>query len=339
MADLRVLALADDLTGALEAGARFADSLVALRPFAGPCGPVLVVDTESRHVAPDVAAFLQQGAMDAWSPEILYKKTDSTLRGNIGAECKALLAAWPDAILHYVPAYPQMGRTVRGGVLLVEGVPVELTAFGRDPLNPVVESRVARVLAAQGCDLERIRIYDGSTEEDVERAVRQALEDPRPVLMAGPAAAAGALARLMALAPRAAAWPAVHDPVVINGSAHPASAAQVALARSRGLPWVVDRVPGSHDTLIIFGGDTARGVLHRLGDPLLRPLGEVLPGVPLSLFEQAGRQRVLISKAGGFGGPDLLLRLYERLCQTGEEPWNCSASPSATPAESDPRSS
>ncbi|MBN9657668.1 MAG: hypothetical protein J0H49_05785 [Acidobacteria bacterium] len=326
MNPLRLLALADDLTGALEAGARFRDSVVLLKPRPDRPESVIVMDTESRHLAPDVAAFRLLGAMENVVSDIVYKKTDSTLRGNIGAEFKALLGAYPESTICYVPAYPELGRTVRGGVLLVDGVPVHQTSFARDPLNPVTESHISRVLAAQGCDLERVRIFDGETPEDVQAAAAEALSGPRPVVMAGPAALAGALAQALSIVRAAPTkWPEVSDCVVINGSAHPASAAQVQMALAKGIPWAFDRVAGAHDTFIIFGGDTARGVLHRLDDPLLFPLGEVLPGVPVSLFEHEGRKRVLVSKAGGYGAPDLLLRLYERLCQTEKESWNCSA--------------
>jgi uncharacterized protein YgbK (DUF1537 family) len=323
---LRLLALADDLTGALEAGARFRDSVVLLEPRSDLPESVMVLDTESRHLAPDVAAFRLLDAMESAVSDIVYKKTDSTLRGNIGAEFKALLGAYPESTICYVPAYPELGRTVRGGVLLVNGVPVHQTSFARDPLNPVTESHVWKVLAAQGCDLERVRIFDGETPEDVQSAAVAALSGTRPVVVAGPAALAGALAKALDIARvTPEKWPEVSDCVVINGSAHPASAAQVHMALEKGIPWAFDRTAGTHDTLIIFGGDTARGVLHRLDDPVLYPLGEVLPGVPVSLFEHEGRRRVLVSKAGGYGAPDLLLRLYERLCQTEKEPWNCSA--------------
>ncbi len=326
MNPLRLLALADDLTGALEAGARFRDSAVLLGSQQDRPESVLVLDTESRHLAPDVAAFRLLGAMENVVSDIVYKKTDSTLRGNIGAEFKALLGAYPESVISYVPAYPELGRTVRGGVLMVNGVPVHQTSFARDPLNPVTESHVWKVLAAQGCDLERVRIFDGETPADVHSAAAEALSSARPVVAAGPAALAGALAQALGIArAKPERWPEVSDCVVINGSAHPASAAQVGLAREKGIPWAFDRAAGAHDTLIIFGGDTARGVLHRLDDPVLYPLGEVLPGVPVSLFEHEGRWRVLISKAGGYGEPDLLLRLFDRLCQTEKEPWNCSA--------------
>ncbi len=43
---------------------------------------------------------------------------------------------------------------------------------------------------------------------------------------------------------------------------------------------------------------------------MIEPIGEVLPGVPVSRLPN---NKTLITKAGGFGVPDLLLRLRERL--------------------------
>ena len=58
------------------------------------------------------------------------------------------------------------------------------------------------------------------------------------------------------------------------------------------------------DALCIFGGDTAHGILKAIGNPPLRPLGEIVPGVPLSRV--TGRDLILITKAGGFGPVDVL---------------------------------
>src|SRR5690348_7963142 len=120
MASPTILALADDLTGALEVGAKFAavgiPAMVTTRPgaadmpgdvgatFAG-CGATTsvdmsvdaarrsacatVIDTETRHMAPADAAYLVGRLAEnacPRSPLLVYKKTDSTLRGNIGAE-------------------------------------------------------------------------------------------------------------------------------------------------------------------------------------------------------------------------------------------------------------
>jgi 4-hydroxythreonine-4-phosphate dehydrogenase len=66
---------------------------------------------------------------------------------------------------------------------------------------------------------------------------------------------------------------------------------------------------GRYDALVVFGGDTARAVLEELGAPRLEPLGEVLPGVPVSALPFAGRELPLVTKAGGFGEPDVVDRI------------------------------
>src|SRR5580700_2056876 len=118
---MEVLALADDLTGALETGAKFAaHGIEALVAEAGPCR-VLVVNTETRHLSPGEAAGRIVRAAAANPSRLIYKKTDSTLRGNIGAELGALLEVRRDSPLLYVPAYPEMGRVVKQGHLYVHG--------------------------------------------------------------------------------------------------------------------------------------------------------------------------------------------------------------------------
>ena len=104
---VKLLALADDLTGALEIGGIFggrgAVSLVTTERTLDPpgldgCTSILTVDTDSRHLPPDVAARrVAELARCAASRDIpfIYKKTDSTLRGNIGAELRGLMDAFP----------------------------------------------------------------------------------------------------------------------------------------------------------------------------------------------------------------------------------------------------
>lgn len=55
---------------------------------------------------------------------------------------------------------------------------------------------------------------------------------------------------------------------------------------------------------MIFGGDTAYRILQAFGAPALWPLGEVIPGVPISRVE--GLDMYWITKAGGFGPVDAL---------------------------------
>lgn len=333
-----VLGLADDLTGALETGAKF-DVPVTTGLSIPARESAIVIDTETRHVAPrEASARVEILAREARERgvRLLYKKTDSTLRGNIGAELGALLRVFAGARIHYAPAYPALGRTVRDGVLHVHGVPVSQTSFARDPLDPIRESHIPSLLAAQ-CGQPGIVVYDGETEEDVRAVARLLTGLPPPVLAAGPAALAGYLGSA-APAPR---WPVLATALVINGSLNEVSVRQMEYAEEHGLPgWTIlrsdvsgsaglDRATrvgdavrkllesGGPGAVVVFGGDTAFGILAALGSPLVRPLGEILPGVPVSRVELPGRTLHLITKAGGFGPPDLLVRLRE-LCQSEE---------------------
>jgi uncharacterized protein YgbK (DUF1537 family) len=373
---MRILALADDLTGALETGAKFAaaciPSLVTTELSLSPAGlaerfEVLVIDTETRHVDSAAAAGLVRSlAFEARrkSVNLVYKKTDSTLRGNIGSELGALLEAYSGAPLFYVPAYPETGRTVREGVLLVQGVPVSGTTFGKDPLNPVATSFIPDALA-QGCRMpvrhgvrqERpievaVYVYDGECNADIAVVARVLLEMPGVKLAAGPAAFAAEIAALLSPGGEPdLGWPVIDHCLVVNGSLHAASLGQVRHAVENGWRsvaagasvsgWAVldteecaaagtgleiaarigqavrDTVRQARlEALVIFGGDTAWGVLSALGFPALEPLGEVMPGVPVSRFEVGGRPLHLITKAGGFGTPYLLDRLRAKLCRS-----------------------
>jgi uncharacterized protein YgbK (DUF1537 family) len=75
-------------------------------------------------------------------------------------------------------------------------------------------------------------------------------------------------------------------------------------------------------TLVVFGGDTVFGIVEALGRPSLRCAGEVVPGVPAAVISAASvsgvlRDRehhlLLVSKAGGFGAPDVLVRIREEV--------------------------
>src|SRR5450755_3024770 len=100
---MSILALADDMTGALEIGAKFSAagmrSLVSAKPVAAGSAPVVVFDTETRHGSPEFAyREIKRFVLDSGAvrPRLVYKKTDSTLRGHIAAELRALAELFPD---------------------------------------------------------------------------------------------------------------------------------------------------------------------------------------------------------------------------------------------------
>jgi D-threonate/D-erythronate kinase len=161
-----VLVVGDDMTGANATGALFAGRGMRTVTVAEPANlarfagefDVLVVDIASRHLPAEEAARRAREAVAAASAsrvELVVKRVDTTLRGNVGAELDAVLeqrrrrptAGTVRAIM--VPAFPAAGRTTVGGIQLVDGVALTETDAARDPLDPVRSSRVASIVAAQ----------------------------------------------------------------------------------------------------------------------------------------------------------------------------------------------
>ena len=129
----KILIIADDLTGANDSAVQFAERGFSVATMLcsddgtirGPLpdAEVLAVSTESRNVGPERAVELVDqvlpGLIEGFAPDVVFKKIDSTLRGNPGVETQyvASLLGQPAVV---APAYPQNGRTVGHGYLLVK---------------------------------------------------------------------------------------------------------------------------------------------------------------------------------------------------------------------------
>jgi D-threonate/D-erythronate kinase len=127
-----LLIVADDLSGAADCAIAFAAagrktvvSLDADAPAADAA--VIAADTDTRRLTPADAAQRTSGAWKTLRApgRRLYKKIDSTLRGNWTAEVAALASLAGPAIV--APAFPATGRIVREGRVIVRGVPLEDT--------------------------------------------------------------------------------------------------------------------------------------------------------------------------------------------------------------------
>ena len=135
--------IADDLTGAGDAGVQFAAAGLRTRTLRDDWTPeslagaeVVVVDTASRGLAAEQAYRRVAAAaarLQAAATQVVYKKIDSTLRGPLGAEIDAVLDACGLNLALVCPAYPANGRTLQDGVLLVGGIPVAETPAAADP--------------------------------------------------------------------------------------------------------------------------------------------------------------------------------------------------------------
>ncbi len=143
--------IADDLTGSLDTGLQFRkrglSTLVPLNWSRCRAGAeALVLNTTSRNLPGDAAYRKVRQICRRLGDSAIYKKIDSTMRGNIGREALAILESRkiPRAII--VPTIPHQGRTVEKGVLRVHGIPLIKTAYARDPFHPLGSSRVYELL-------------------------------------------------------------------------------------------------------------------------------------------------------------------------------------------------
>lgn len=257
-----LLIIADDFTGALDTGVQFAAHGVSTRVIVDPevdfsayHDSVLVIDTETRHLAAgeafDIVARLTRKAREA-GIRYIYKKTDSALRGNIGAELAAVLTASGCKSLPFLPAFPQTGRVTREGVHYVDGVPVTESPFGIDPFEPVVHSVVTELIgeqcqlpafsfpalseASQAPSQEGILVFDASTPSDLLETGKKLAEADMLSIMAGCAGFGAVLPELLDIAPdRLAALPKL-DPrlLVVCGSVNSITLAQLDRAEKAG---------------------------------------------------------------------------------------------------------
>lgn len=149
----RYLIIADDFTGANDTGVQLrrrgfpTEVLFCGKPMGADRS--IVIDTESRTVHPDHAYEIVSHALedvDFDSFRYVIKKVDSTMRGNIAAEIKAVDEHFKPELMIFAPALPDLKRTTIDGVQCLNGVEICRTELASDPKNPVVEDDLVRML-------------------------------------------------------------------------------------------------------------------------------------------------------------------------------------------------
>ncbi|MBM4436822.1 MAG: four-carbon acid sugar kinase family protein [Actinobacteria bacterium] len=150
--------LADDMTGALDTALQFRKigfrTVVSARPGDWPPdAEVIALSVESRRLPAGSARKAISDALQALrlrQPEAIYKKTDSLMRGNVGADLAALREVLAVDTLVFTPAFPTGGRTTIAGVHRLWGTPIAASTPGQDPVTPVRESHIPTLLATTG---------------------------------------------------------------------------------------------------------------------------------------------------------------------------------------------
>lgn len=338
---MRLCIIADDLTGALDAAAPFAERGLSTRVALGAeataeaaaLNPqVMAVSTRSRDGDEAAARAAMAQVLAALPPGVaLMKKVDLRLKGHVAAELAVLD---PPAML-VAPAIPDFGRITRDG---------QVRGFGVDQPIPV-RDRLGDLAG-------RATIPDVATRDDMRAALAAA---PAGALLVGARGLAEALAiALTGQHDAPPARPPQGRALLVVGSRDPITLAQVARAGGAALaaaplgdlanaeslaetPFLlVQATPGDtpragdavaralarsvhphltrgRRSLLLTGGATAEAVLAEMGVSLLDLRGECLPGLPLAY---AG-ERCIIAKSGGFGDEGTLATLLAMFRGTG----------------------
>lgn len=419
--------IADDMTGMTDAAVSFAGRGILTELFRGDVGidklrnckaAVAAVTTESRNLTKEEAGrrvrAVVQKARAAGVKRIL-KKTDSMLRGHIGAELEAAMKGAGTGEICFFPAYPQMGRFTIGGIQYLNGEPVCGSRTGGENFECPVSASVPEVLSAETdvctevvkegagwkrtVKKDRIYIFDAGSKEALRRQTEAVIEQGMPYLIAGCAGIAEELAEFMS---GGAEKKRVRSPdkrmFAICGSLNETTRKQAAYAAKNGYAYIpvlvealtegtleaekyqklvagkiraaclskanIAAVPvfaGGEEkeeegeetereektegknrfyisesfasgremakvligswmdcwdllegyTLFCTGGDTFGSLMEMRGGKRITVCGEICPGVVLNKVLFGQKEKYVISKSGGFGDEDILLKCLE----------------------------
>lgn len=269
---MRLLILADDLSGAADCGAPCAaaglKTIVALKDIAGGVhADVVSFDANTRSMEPQQAAGEIARLIASYVREdvFLFKKIDSTLRGNISAElyaaletCRGIYSGRPVAVI--APAFPAGGRTTINGMQMLHDQPLHESELWRlhaiSGSSYIPEMLCASGLRSETLSLELIRstavledamrsaaadtdvlVCDARTDADLQAIAQALMKLSRQVIWVGSAGLAGHLPQALGLIPTAPVespvLPALSGPLLfVVGSLSRKSIGQVLLLAS-----------------------------------------------------------------------------------------------------------
>jgi uncharacterized protein YgbK (DUF1537 family) len=248
------LIVADDFTGANDTG-------VQIRRRGIPTSVVFssklitgqdscVLDTESRGLSGKEAferVFGDAAMIPFGNFTYVMKKVDSTLRGNMGAETRAIDGHFKSELIICAPALPDLGRTTIDKIHLLNGVPVSQTEIVRDPKSPVTVDNIHTLMTNSfdepvvhiGLDTVRagnipltggrIFTFDAVTNADMRSIIMSALSTKKRILWVGTAAMADNLLGIKTPIPPALA---------VVGSLSSVSRRQLLYAEKQGIQLV-----------------------------------------------------------------------------------------------------
>lgn len=336
---VRVRLLADDLTGACDAGAAFLQAGYSVRVWLGAAAlfpasePAQAFHTASRSLPDDEAAnavATAAASLGGGPGAIYFKKIDSAGRGPIAAEVLAAHQALGTRAMLVAPAFPAAGRTVCNGILQIrDGCGPNRQIDLRELFAEQMRGRITTIsdpdaVAAAIESGATLLVCDTATQNEL-CALARAAEPLQGLLYVGSAGLAQAIASLhpVLAAPVPAAGAA--RTLVVAGTEHPVTALQLAMLEQTAQIGNIVRVLriacqsgddakvraafGALDpeALILTGGDTAQLAAQALGAHSILLCGEFAPGIPWGRLQGGVAEgRIAVTKSGGFGSATTL---------------------------------
>jgi uncharacterized protein YgbK (DUF1537 family) len=268
-------------------------------------------------------------------------------------EISAVLRCSGAALALVAPAFPEAGRTVESGVLTVRdwsgqdaAIPLRgqfphEDANGVEVLPAGSEQHLEQGIVRAVTKGTRVLLCDSTSQNDLERLAAAGLQVQQPLVWAGSAGLAHALAGKLATSiPKAASQTMQRHgrTLLFVGTPHAVTSLQVAhLQReSGGMDRAIYRIPcaaaseqdvvaaftaGPVSALILTGGGTASFVLHALGASSIMLAGEIARGIPWGFVEGGMADGcAVITKSGGFGEREALVHAFEFCERRSSEP-------------------
>lgn len=192
---MRLAIIADDITGAAEmAGTATRYGLrvkMVTQPHSLTDADVTVVATDTRSGNKEEARRTVEQCVNELGQQndmLLFKKTDSALRGHIVEELATAMQCMGVSKCLLLPQNPSRQRTIENGIYYIKGEKLEETAFSYDPEFPASTSVVEQLKPGTrniGLDMaltSGINIGDAATKEDLKAQLAKADGD---TLLAG----------------------------------------------------------------------------------------------------------------------------------------------------------
>lgn len=164
--------IADDFTGANDVGLQLSkygikiESLINLENMP----KYFVYSTETRNAKENEAKKKLNETfkiLKSKNVDKIYKKIDSTLRGNVKAEIDILLENLEsNEKIAVVLAFPRLGRVVKEGKLWIDGVELKDTVFAKDPYWKLESSEVLNYFGGELLSIKEL--YSENIESLIE---------------------------------------------------------------------------------------------------------------------------------------------------------------------------